>query len=83
MATLSSALNYALSGLSVTAAQSALVSRNVSFAGDENYTRKSAEIYTLPGGAPAISNYNRSTDKLLARQTHSVEQRGIWQECSG
>ena len=65
MATLSSALNYALSGLSVTATQSALVSRNVSFAGDENYTRKTAEIYTLPGGAPAVSGYGRSMDKQL------------------
>jgi flagellar hook-associated protein 1 len=65
MATLSSALNYALAGLSVTATQSALVSRNVSFAGDENYTRKSAEILTLPGGAPVISNYTRSMDKQL------------------
>ena len=65
MATLSSALNYALSGLSVTAAQSALVSRNVSFAGNENYTRKTAEIYTLPGGALSVSNYGRSMDKQL------------------
>jgi flagellar hook-associated protein 1 FlgK len=65
MATLSSALNYALSGLSVTAVQSALVSRNVSFASDENYTRKTAEIYTLPGGAPAVSSYGRSMDKQL------------------
>ncbi len=65
MATLSSALNYALSGLSVTATQSALVSRNVSYARDENYTRKTAEIYTLPGGAPAVSGYGRSMDKQL------------------
>lgn len=65
MATLSSALNYALSGLSVTAAQSALVSRNVTYAGDDNYTRKTAEIFTLPGGAPAVSNYGRSMDKQL------------------
>lgn len=65
MATLSSALNFALAGLSVSASQSALVSRNVSYAGDENYTRKSAEIYTLPGGAPVISATMRSTDKQL------------------
>ena len=36
MATLSSALNYALAGLTVASAQSAVVSRNVSSAGDEN-----------------------------------------------
>lgn len=63
MATLSSALNYALSGLSVAAAQSSLASRNVSFASDENYTRKSAEIYSLAGGAPAVANPTRSMDK--------------------
>lgn len=68
MTTLSSALSYALSGLSVSAAQSALVSRNVSFAGDENYTRKYAEVYTLPGGAPATTSANRNMDnRLLAK----------------
>ena len=65
MATLSSAMNYALSGLSVTGSQSALVSRNVTFAGDENYTKKSAEVVTLPGGGASISSYIRSTDKRL------------------
>ena len=65
MTTLSSALNYALSGLAVSAAQSALVSRNVSFAGDENYTRKYSEIYTLPGGAAAAAPASRNMDKQL------------------
>lgn len=65
MATLSSALNYALSGLSVSSAQSALLSRNVSFAGEENYSRRTAEVITLPGGAAAIGTYGRSMDKRL------------------
>ena len=65
MANISSALNHALAGLSVSAAQSALVARNVSNAGDENYTRKSAEIYTMPGGTPMVSAVNRSTDRQL------------------
>lgn len=65
MATLSSALNYALAGLSVSAAQSAVVSRNVSSAGDENYTRKTAEIVTLPGAGPVVSQITRSSDRLL------------------
>ncbi len=65
MATLSSALNYALSGLSVSGAQSALLSRNVSFAGEENYSRRTAEIITLPGGSASIGGYGRSMDKLL------------------
>lgn len=65
MANISTALNYALSGLSVSASQSALVSRNVSSAADENYTRKTAEIRTLAGGAPMVSAFSRSTDRQL------------------
>jgi flagellar hook-associated protein 1 FlgK len=65
MANISSALNYALAGLSVSATQSSLVSRNVSSAGDENYTRKTAEIRTLAGGAPMVSAISRSTDRQL------------------
>ena len=65
MATISSALNFALGGLSASAAQSALVARNVSSAGDENYTRKTAQIYTLPGGAPTVTAFSRSTDRQL------------------
>lgn len=65
MATLSSALNYALAGLSASAAQSAVVSRNVGNAANPNYSRKVAELYTLPGGAPAVAAYQRSTEKQL------------------
>lgn len=65
MATLSSALNYALAGLSVSSAQTAVVSRNVSSAGDETYSRKTAEIVTLPGTGPAISRVTRSSDSML------------------
>ena len=65
MATLSSALNYALAGLSVSTAQSSIVSRNVSSAGDENYTRKTAEIVTLPGTGPVILQIARNSDRLL------------------
>ena len=65
MATLSSALNYALAGLTVSAAQSSVTSRNVSSAGDENYSRKTAEIVTLPGTGPVVSQVTRSSDRLL------------------
>ena len=65
MANISSALNHALAGLSVSAAQSALVARNVSSAGDENYTRRTALIQTLPGGSPMMSAIGRSTDRQL------------------
>lgn len=65
MATLSSALNYALAGLSVSSAQTAIVSRNVSSAGDENYARRSAEIVTLPGAGPVVAQITRSSERLL------------------
>ena len=65
MATLSTALNYALAGLSVSATQSSVVSRNVSSAGDENYTRKSADIVSLPNVGPVVAQISRSSDRLL------------------
>lgn len=72
MANISSALNYALAGLSVSAAQSSLVARNVSNAGDENYTRKTAEILTLPGGTPMVSAAVRSTDLQLLEKVFTA-----------
>lgn len=82
MSSLSSALNYALAGLSTNAAQSALVSRNVSNAGQENYTRKTADVYTMPGGAPSVVGYTRSTDKqllekLLGATSNSVSKQAV------
>ena len=65
MASLSSALNYALAGLSASTAQSAVVSRNVSSAGDENYSRKTAEIVSLPNAGPVVAQISRSSDRLL------------------
>lgn len=65
MASLSSALNFALAGLSVSTVQSALVSRNISSAGDENYAHRTAEIQALPGGAPGVSGIRRSTDRQV------------------
>lgn len=65
MPNISSALHSALAGLSVNAAQSALVARNVTSAGDENYTRKTAQVQVLTGGAPMVSAIGRSTDRQL------------------
>lgn len=65
MAALSTALNYAVAGLRVTSAQTALVSRNISFANDPDYVRKQAALTTLPGGALSVASYNRSADKRL------------------
>lgn len=65
MANLSTALNSTLAGLSLSAAQSAVVSRNVASAGDENYARRTGEIATLPSGNPAVARVNRSADRQL------------------
>ena len=65
MSTLTTALHYAVSGLSVSSAQSALASRNVAFAQDPGYSRRTAQLITLPGGGAAIGNWTRSADKLL------------------
>lgn len=65
MAGLSTALNYAVAGLRVTSAQTALVSRNISYANDPDYVRKHAALTTLPGGAISVASYNRSADKRL------------------
>lgn len=65
MAALSTALNYAVAGLRVTSAQTALVSRNISFANDPDYVRKQALLTTLPGGAISVASYNRSADQRL------------------
>lgn len=80
MATLSSAMNYALAGLSVSATQSAVVSRNVSSAGDENYARKTAEIVSLPGTGPVISQITRSSDRLLLDKLLSASSNAAGQQ---
>jgi flagellar hook-associated protein 1 len=71
MANISSAINHALAGLSISAAHSSLVARNVSSAGDENYTRKTAEIITLPSGTPLVSAFSRSTDLQLLEKLYT------------
>lgn len=65
MANLTSAINYALSGLSVSTVQSAVTSRNVSSAGDDNYSRRVAEVITLPNGVANATQIIRRTDRQL------------------
>ena len=65
MASLSSALSYAISGLTTSAAQMAVISRNISNANDPNYSRKIATVITLPGGNTSVASYDRSADKRL------------------
>ena len=65
MSSLSSALDHALSGLMTTASRSAITSRNVSQAQNEDYTRKSASVLSLPGSGATLSAVRRSIDQQL------------------
>lgn len=65
MATLSSALNYAVAGLSIASAQSSLAARNIAGASDPYYSRRTAEVITMPGGVPSAAVLVRSADKRL------------------
>ncbi len=77
MAGLSSALSTALSGLLVSSSQSALLSRNVTRAGDENYSRRDVGLSVNSDGTVALGNYTRSSDKSLqARVLNSTSQSG-------
>jgi flagellar hook-associated protein 1 FlgK len=73
MATLSSALNYAMAGLAISTTQSAVVARNVSSAEDENYVRRHAEISVLPSGMPAVSRIARSADRQILDRLLTAE----------
>jgi flagellar hook-associated protein 1 FlgK len=68
---LSVALDVALSGLSTTAEQTAIVSRNVANAGDPRAARKTGNVVTSVGGGIRIESITRATnagllEKLLA-----------------
>jgi flagellar hook-associated protein 1 len=77
MAGLSSALSSALSGLLVSSSQSALVSRNVTRAGDQNYSRREVSLSANGHGMVALGSYTRSADKSLqARVLNSSSQSG-------
>jgi flagellar hook-associated protein 1 FlgK len=65
MASLSTALNYAVAGLRVNSAQTSLISRNISYANDPDYVRKTADLTRLPGGAISVASYSRSADRRL------------------
>ncbi len=82
MATLSSALNYAVSGLSVASAQSAAAARNIAFAQDTNYSRRTADIVSLPGGGAGISAFSRSADKLLLDQLLAATSRAAGRDAA-
>ena len=65
MTSLSSALSSALSGLLVTSGQSALVSRNVTRAGDADYSRRDVGLTLARDGNVRLAAYTRSSDHGL------------------
>ena len=81
--TLSIGLDAALSGLSTTADQTSVVSRNVARAGDAGASRKIANLVTLPGRRRASSPPSRAStnaalyDKLLAATSDAGAQQAI------
>lgn len=65
MSGLTSALSNALSGLLVTSGQSAVVSRNVTSANDENYTRKQVSVVSNLNGTARLASIQRVSEKAL------------------
>ena len=65
MSGLTSALSNALSGLLVTSGQSAIVSRNVTNANDENYTRKQVSVISNLDGSARLTSITRASEKGL------------------
>ena len=79
---LSIGLDVAVSGLSVAAEQTAVVSRNVARAGDAHATRKSANVVTALGGGVRIASVTRAAnqalfDRMLAATTDASAQQAI------
>lgn len=75
-------LDIARSGLSVTAEQTAVVSRNVARASDPQASRKTANVITGPGGGVRVASITRTTDaalfeNLLESTSSSVSQTEI------
>ena len=69
---LSIGLDVALSGLSTTAQQTAVVSRNVARANDPNASRKSANIVTTGNGGIRVSSITRAANTALLEKMLSA-----------
>ena len=79
---LSVGLDAAVAGLSVSADQTSVVSRNVARAGDPHATRKTANVVTAPGGGVRIASTTRASnqalfDKMLGTSTDASAQKAI------
>jgi flagellar hook-associated protein 1 FlgK len=62
---LSLGLQVAVSGLSVSAEQTSVVSRNIARAGDPNASRKTANVVTALNGGVRVASITRQEDKAL------------------
>src|SRR6185312_7066329 len=79
---LSVGLDVALSGLSTTAEQTAVVSRNVARANDPYATRKNANVITTANGGIRVSSVTRAAneallEKMLSATSQSAAQKAI------
>jgi flagellar hook-associated protein 1 len=79
---LSVGLDVALSGLSTTAEQTSIVSRNVARANDPNATRKIANLVTANGGGVRLASITRAAndsllEKMLGATSTAAAQRAI------
>ena len=63
--TLTSAIDIARSGLSVTSGQTAIVSRNIVGAGEALASRKLANVATAPDGGVRLASISRVSDRAL------------------
>lgn len=75
-------LDIARKGLSATAEQTSVVSRNVMRAGEALATRKTAHLTTAPGGGAQVVSITRATnaalfDKLLGTTSDAAAQKAI------
>lgn len=62
---LTSALGASKSGLGTTGVQADIIARNISNANTKGYTRKSADLVTIPGGGVYVSGIDRQVDNML------------------
>jgi len=79
---LSIGLDVALSGLSTTAEQTAVVARNVARANDPYATRKNANVITTANGGIRVSSVTRAAnsallEKMLSATSTSAAQKAI------
>jgi flagellar hook-associated protein 1 FlgK len=79
---LSASLGVALSGLSTTAEQTGIVSRNVARANDASATRKIANVITGPGGGIYLASVTRAAntsllEKMLGATSSAAAQKAV------